>query len=316
MEDAKEGINMNREKRQFRRVFFALLAACLLLAGCAFSEPPSGGGNYDSSRTDVSPAGGKAYEEIDGNRPDFTEEDYTTEAFESYSELDGLGRCGVAYANICKELMPTEERGSIGQVKPSGWHTVKYDWVDGKYLYNRCHLIGYQLAGENANEKNLITGTRSFNTQGMLPFENEVADYVKETGNHVLYRVTPVFEGDNLLAKGVTMEAYSVEDDGKGVCFHVFVPNVEPGVVIDYATGESWEDDGAKDMENEEGSLDGENTREGQEREYVLNTNTKRFHLPECGSVEQIKPKNRKEYVGTREELVADGYQPCGSCKP
>lgn len=316
MEDAKEGIDMNREKRKFQRIFFALLAACLLLSGCAFSNSPSGGGTVGFSRTDVSLAGGKAYEEIDGNRPDFKEEDYTTEAFESYSELDGLGRCGVAYANICKELMPTEERGSIGQVKPSGWHTVKYDWVDGKYLYNRCHLIGYQLAGENANEKNLITGTRSFNTQGMLPFENEVADYVKETGNHVLYRVTPVFEGDNLLAKGVTMEAYSVEDDGECVCFHVFVPNVEPGVVIDYATGESHEDDGTKDMENEEGPLDGENTREGQEREYVLNTNTKRFHLPECGSVEQIKPKNRKEYVGTREELVADGYQPCGSCKP
>lgn len=316
MEDAKEGINMNREKWQFGRAFFALLAACLFLAGCACSNPPSGGGTFDSSRADVSSADGKAYEEIDGNRPDFKEEDYTTEAFESYSELDGLGRCGVAYANICKELMPTEERGSIGQVKPSGWHTVKYDWVDGKYLYNRCHLIGYQLAGENANEKNLITGTRSFNTQGMLPFENEVADYVKETGNHVLYRVTPVFEGDNLLAKGVTMEAYSVEDDGEGVCFHVFVPNVEPGVMIDYATGESREDDGAGSAENEDGPLDVENAREGQERAYVLNVNTKRFHLPECGSVEQIKPKNRKEYVGTREELVADGYQPCGSCKP
>lgn len=310
MEDAKEGMKL-------KNMFLALLVACLLLAGCAPLPLDAGGAGQDLAQAEVPSYDQRPYEEINGNRPDFTEEDYTTEAFERYSELDGLGRCGAAYANICEELMPAEARGSIGQVKPSGWHTVKYDWVDGKYLYNRCHLIGYQLAGENANEKNLITGTRSFNVQGMLPFENEVADYVRETGHHVLYRVTPVFEGDNLLASGVTMEAYSVEDNGDGVQFHVFVYNVEPGVLIDYATGESREDDGTGVMEDDaDGMEDGENAQEGQEREYVLNVNTKRFHLPECGSAEQIKPQNRKEYTGTREELTGQGYQPCGVCKP
>ena len=171
---------------------------------------------------------GNPYVEIDGNQPGFTEKDKTKQSFEQYSELDSLGRCGTAYANVGEDLMPTEKRGSIGKVKPSGWHTVKYDIVDGKYLYNRCHLIGYQLTAENANEKNLITGTRFMNVNGMLPFENMVADYVKETGNHVLYRVTPVFEGNNLLATGVQMEAYSVEDEGDGICFNVFVYNVQP----------------------------------------------------------------------------------------
>ena len=184
---------------------------------------------------------GSPYIVINNNLPYFTEADKNcTEAFESYSELDSLGRCGVAYANICQELMPTEERGEIGNVKPSGWHTVNYhEYVEGNYLYNRCHLIGYQLSGENANEKNLITGTRYLNVQGMLPFENEVAEYVENTGNHVLYRVTPIFEGDNLVASGVLMEAYSVEDQGAGVMFNVYCYNVQPGISIDYATGDS-----------------------------------------------------------------------------
>ena len=173
------------------------------------------------------------------NNPYFKEEEYTTDSFEKYSELDSLGRCGVAYANISKELMPTEKRGSIGSIKPSGWHTIKYDHIDGKYLYNRCHLIGYQLTGENANEKNLITCTRSMNTKGMLQFENMVTKYIKDTGNHVLYRVTPVFEGNNLVATGVEMEAYSVEDNGKGIKFNVFVYNIEDGIIIDYKTGDS-----------------------------------------------------------------------------
>lgn len=184
---------------------------------------------------------GNPYVELNGNVPYFTDEELTTTAFELYSELDSLGRCGAGYANICKEIMPTEERGSIGMVKPTGWHTVKYDCIADRYLYNRCHLIGYQLAGENANEKNLITGTRYLNVDGMLPFENEVADYVKETGNHVLYRVTPIFEGDNLVASGVVMEAKSVEDNGEGVQFNVYCYNVQPGVTIDYATGDSWQ---------------------------------------------------------------------------
>mgnify|MGYP000027207218 CR=1 FL=1 len=179
---------------------------------------------------------GKPYVVINDNQPFFTDADLTEEPFESYSDLDELGRCGVAYANICIDLMPTEERGSISQVKPTGWHTVKYDCVDGKYLYNRCHLIGWQLT---ANKQNLITGTRYLNIEGMLPFENMVADYVKETGNHVLYRVTPVFEGSNLVASGVQMEAWSVEDDGEGICFNVYCYNVQPGVEIDYASGES-----------------------------------------------------------------------------
>lgn len=190
---------------------------------------------------DIPEYSGEPYVVLQDNWPGFDAEDLTFEPVETYSELDYLGRCGVAYANICLEIMPTEPRGDIGQVKPSGWQTVKYDCVDGKYLYNRCHLIGYQLAGENANPQNLITGTRYMNVEGMLPFENMVDGYVEETGNHVLYRVTPIFEGADLVARGVQMEAFSVEDDGEGVCFNVFVYNVQPGVTINYATGNSWE---------------------------------------------------------------------------
>jgi len=182
---------------------------------------------------------GNSYVIVNDNIPYFKEEEYTTTSFEKYSELDLLGRCGVASANISKDLMSTEKRGSIGMIKPSGWHTIKYDHIDGKYLYNRCHLIGYQLTGENANEKNLITCTRSMNTKGMLQFENMVTKYIKDTGNHVLYRVTPVFEGNNLVATGVEMEAYSVEDNGKGIKFNVFVYNIEDGIIIDYKTGDS-----------------------------------------------------------------------------
>lgn len=193
-----------------------------------------------ASIDDIPVYSGQPYVVLNDNQPNFELEDLTTEEFELYSDLDSLGRCGIAYANISPETMPTEPRGEIGQVKPTGWHTVKYDCVDGKYLYNRCHLIGFQLAGENANEKNLITGTRYLNVEGMLPFENLVAEYVDETGNHVLYRITPIYEGSNLIAAGVQMEAISVEDEGEGVCFNVFVYNVQPGVVIDYATGDSW----------------------------------------------------------------------------
>ena len=182
---------------------------------------------------------GSPYVELNGNIPFFNEIEKVTDSFEYYSEQDSLGRCSVAFACIGKDLMPTEERGAIGNVRPTGWHTVKYEGIDGNYLYNRCHLIGYQLTGENANVNNLITGTRYLNVVGMLPFENETADYVKTTGNHVLYRVTPVFQGDNLLADGVIIEAYSVEDNGAGICFNVFCYNVQPGIYIDYATGES-----------------------------------------------------------------------------
>ncbi len=194
---------------------------------------------------------GNPYVELNGNVPYFTDEELSTTAFELYSELDSLGRCGACYANVCKEIMPTEERGSIGMVKPTGWHTVKYDCITDRYLYNRCHLIGYQLAGENANEKNLITGTRYLNVDGMLPFENEVADYVNDTDNHVLYRVTPVFSGDNLLASGVIIEAKSVEDNGAGVQFNVYCYNVQPGISIDYIDGQSWEDESSNTSESD-----------------------------------------------------------------
>ena len=250
---------------------------------------------------------GEPYVELNGNQPAFTPQERTTSAFESYSALDAKGRCGIAYACIGKELMPTEPRGSIGQVKPTGWHTVKYDCVDGKYLYNRCHLIGYQLSGENANDRNLITGTRYLNVEGMLPFENMVADYVKETNNHVLYRVTPVYDGANLLVSGVQIEALSVEDMGEAISFNVFCYNVQPGIGIDYATGKSWL---APDTDKPE------TTAPTNESTYVLNTNTMKFHKPDCTSARQMKPENKAEYHGAREALIAKGYAPCGMCKP
>ena len=182
---------------------------------------------------------GKEYVYIDENVPNFSEKDINTKSFEKYSELDYLGRCGSASANISKDLMPTTDREGIGMVKPSGWKTIKYDFIDGKYLYNRCHLIGYQLTGENANEKNLITCTRQMNTKAMLEFEQKIANYIKKTNNHVLYRVTPIFYDDNLVASGVQMEALSVEDNGKGIKFNVFVYNVQDKVEINYKTGEA-----------------------------------------------------------------------------
>lgn len=249
---------------------------------------------------------GSPYTVINDNEPEFEADDFSTEAFENYSELDDLGRCGVAYANICHEIMPTEKRGAIGMVKPSGWHTVKYpELIKDRYLYNRCHLIGFQLAGENANTKNLITGTRYLNVDGMLPFEDEVADYV----NHVLYRVTPVFDGDNLVASGVQMEAESVEDDGAGVKFNVFCYNIQPGIGIDYATGDSWVDDGNAVVENTD-------TDSAEQTEFVINTNTGKFHKPDCKSVKKMKAKNKEEFNGSRDELIAEGYEPCGSCRP
>lgn len=182
------------------------------------------------------------YYTVNNNIPSFTTNELTMGEFEYYSELDQLGRCGPAMANICINTMPTEERGEIGQIKPSGWHTIKYpEIIEGNYLYNRCHLIAFCLSGENANNKNLITGTRYMNTEGMLPFEIKVAKYVEKTHNHVLYRSTPLFEGNNLIASGVQIEAYSIEDSGKGICFNVICPNIQPGIKIDYLTGNSQE---------------------------------------------------------------------------
>lgn len=280
------------------------------------------------SLSDVPAYSGKAYTSVNGNVPYFTAAELTTTSFETYSDLDTLGRCGVTYACIGQDLMPTEERGSIGMVKPTGWHTVRYDdLVDGKYLYNRCHLIGYQLTGENANTKNLITGTRYLNIEGMLPFENMVADYIQETNNHVLYRVTPIFEGNNLLANGVLMEGYSVEDKGAGVFYCVFAYNVQPGIEIDYATGESKLADGAQQEEQKTATVTPTPSPEPEKQEpvtgseasqadYILNTNTKKFHYPTCSSVNDMKEKNKQEFFGTRDETIALGYSPCGRCKP
>lgn len=222
--------------KRARFLLSAALVVLAMLAGMWFSKENTA---PVVDLSDIPDFNGTAYVEVNGNVPYFTEEDMTTDAYETYTPLDALGRCGAAMSCIGEELMPTEDRGSIGQVKPSGWHTVKYDFVDGKYLYNRCHLIGYQLTGENANRENLITGTRYLNVEGMLPFENMVADYIKETGNHVMYRVTPIFEGNELVARGVLMEAKSVEDNGEGILFCVYVYNNQPGVEIDYLTGES-----------------------------------------------------------------------------
>ena len=254
---------------------------------------------------------GKPYVVINDNNPDFTEADMTTASFESYGELDGLGRCTTAFANIGKDIMPTEKRGSIGEVKPTGWQMAKYDNVDGKYLYNRCHLIGYQLTGENANAKNLITGTRYLNVDGMLPFENMVADYIKETGNHVLYRVTPVFSGDNLVASGVHMEAESVEDNGDGILFNVYCFNAQPGIAIDYATGDSHQDDSVTESSSQAAVSDSANVQT-----YVLNTNTKKFHKESCNSAKSMDASNKKIYTGSRQEIIDMGYEACGVCKP
>ena len=265
-------------------------------------------GSPEQSSFDLSqvPAySGEPYVVVNNNIPFFKDSDLTTEAFEKYSDLDSLGRCGAAYANVCQEIMPTEKRGAIGMVKPTGWQTVKYDWVDGKYLYNRCHLIGYQLSGENANEKNLITGTRYLNVDGMLPFENLVADYVHETDHHVLYRVTPVFENSNLVASGVLMEAQSVEEDD--VLFCVYCYNVQPNVTIDYATGESRASEDTNIQETSQST--GEQT-------YIVNENTKKFHLPSCSSVKDMNSGNKREFTGDRQELLDEGYSACKTCHP
>jgi DNA-entry nuclease len=298
------------------------------------TDVPTGEGTSAFSLREIPAYSGTPYTEVNGNQPYFTEEELTTQSFETYSELDSLGRCGMAYANVGQDLMPTEPRGEIGAVKPSGWHLVKYDNVDGKYLYNRCHLIAYMLAAENANPQNLITGTRYLNVQGMLPFETKVCDYVKNTGNHVLYRVTPIFDGDNLLADGVLMEAYSVEDAGEGICFCVFAYNVQPGIGIDYATGDNWAESSGT-YQSTEASVAEETPapqpetdtavqitpelsapQETQQTTYVLNTNTMKFHYPTCSSVDDMKEKNKQIYTGSRDEVINMGYVPCKRCNP
>ncbi len=331
------------KQKSLRRPFGLVLVLFLifLLPCCA---PQTVVTNTASSRPAVSTAegaysvdtvpdfSGDAYIAINDNMPYFSESDYKTEAYESYSPLDSLGRCGTALACVCRETMPTEKRGNISKVKPSGWHSVTYDFVDGGSLYNRCHLIGFQLTAENANDRNLITGTRYLNTEGMLPFENMVADYIKETNNHVMYRVTPIFDGDDLVARGVEMEAWSVEDNGDGVCFNIYAYNNQPGVIIDYKDGSSRLDDGVSDnskvnntskQTSKETSKQTSNQSSDQSsksasaeaaRKYVLNTKNKKVHLPDCESVGTIKDENKKTVRTTLSELESQGYKPCGNC--
>lgn len=301
----------NRKTNLFK--LFSLLLIAVLLSSCLYtayvendySAPDSpkteqSQVNYAYDLTDLPEFSGQPFVVINNNQPVFSEKELTTVAYERYASLDSLGRCGVTVASVGKELMPVTERGNISGVYPSGWEQAYYSFVDGEYLYNRCHLIGWQLTGEDANPKNLVTGTRYLNVQGMLPFENMVADYIKETGNHVAYRVTPVFTGNELVCRGVLMEAYSIEDEGEGICFNVYCYNVQPGVEIDYSTGES--------------RLAPKTETDETEQNYVLNTNSKKVHLPTCSSVSSISDKNKKDYFGLLSDLLNGGYTKCGAC--
>lgn len=312
-----------------KRAFPVLLAVLLaiLLSGCTQgigkkALPDSGNQEPVPGFTlaDVPAYDGQPSVSINGGAPFFSEADLARGPFEQYSDLDSRGRCGQAFALIGPETMPTAPRGSVS-VKPSGWQISKYGWIDGEYLFNRCHLIAYSLAGENDNPLNLITGTRNMNAQGMLPYEERVAAYVDRTGNHVLYRVTPYFEGDNLVASGVLMEAQSIEDEGAGINFCVWCYNVEPGVTIDYATGDNWASESgsvqsASASSEQSSELSAAQPSDGDINTYILNTRSKRFHWPDCHSVAEMKDKNKQEFTGTRDEAIAMGYKPCGECNP
>ena len=274
------------------------------------------------------------YVEIDGNTPSFTVDDATTDAFQSFSQLDWLGRCGTAYACLGPETLPTDVRGDISEIHPSGWVQYFYDFIEGESLYNRSHLIAHCLSGQNANEQNLITGTRHFNADVMEPIEAMVLNYIEQTGNHVLYRVTPVFEGDELVARGVQIEALSMEDGGQGVSLNVFLRNIQPGVAIDYATGNNWADEAATagswsasaaagaaplapiSAAATTSQADDASTDTPATVTYVVNKNTGKFHYPSCSSVPKIKAKNRMDSNQTRDELIAQGYAPCKNCNP
>lgn len=305
--------------KKFLNILLILIVSLSVLSGCSAGEnnffndlditaqSTSDYVNYDLSN--IPDYDGKAYVELNDNVPEFSKSEKTySESFEEYGKLDSLGRCTYAVSCIGKDLMPTEKRGSIGSVKPSGWHISKYDFVDGKYLYNRCHLIGYQLTAENANERNLITGTRYLNVEGMLPFENDVADYIEITNNHVYYKVTPIFEGNNLVANGVQMQAYSVEDNGQGISFNVYCYNVQPGVAIDYATGDN--------QAVASSSITSTSSDVSDKKTYIVNTKTKKFHNPDCDGVKKMSSSNKKKYKGTRDSLISNGYSPCQKCNP
>ena len=257
---------------------------------------------------------GNPWVAVNNNEPSFTADEITTVGYEFFSELDGLGRCGYVMACVGREMMPTESRGDIGHIKPTGWVQKQYDGnlVSGGSLYNRCHLIGFQLTGENDNKQNLITGTRYMNWDGMVEFENMIADYVKETGNHVMYRVTPMFYENELVARGVHMEAYSVEDNGEGISFNVYAYNVQPGIIIDYATGESWLSGEEGGNAGNEETPDNNSGEEGPK--YILNTSSKKVHIPTCGSVSTMVDKNKQEYNGELADILSQGYTKCGAC--
>lgn len=319
-----------------------LLALSLLLSACSFL-PGGNGPKSPVSLDDIPKYSGRAYVEINGNIPFFTEDEITTEDFESYSELDALGRCGVAFACLGESLMPPEEedRESLSSVTPSGWeydgksNNNKYDFVDGTYVYNRCHLIGYQLAGENANKKNLVTGTRYLNIEGMLPFENLVDDYIEETGNHVMYRVTPIYSGYNLVCDGVLMEGLSVEDSGEDICFCIYAYNVEPGVTINYFTGQNYlsseapeinnpggetgkdepETPGNENPDEDDSEWDDDILEGGESITYVVTTSGK-YHLPTCRYAESTKEENKTSFTGTLAELLLEypSHQACKTC--
>ena len=314
--------------------FLALLLLLFTLSGCIPGLTPSETtakpttpavtteGPLDAATlAEIPEFTGYPYVVIHDNQPFFEAGELTVESYEFFSELDALGRCGYAEASIGRDLMPTEDREEIGSVTPSGWagNNNRYDsdLVSGGYIYNRCHLIGFQLTGENANKKNLITGTRFFNVEGMLPFEDMVADYVKETGNHVMYRVTPIYRGNELVARGALMEAYSVEDAGEGICFCVYVYNNQPGITIVYATGENYLSNDPPPVTTAPVTQPPVTNEQGEEiGTWILNTSSKRFHDPDCGSIKSIAEHNKTEYTGVRQDLIDDGYVACGSCKP
>ena len=288
------------------------------------NKPESvGDDNSKAVSSEIPDYSGRPYVVINDNVPSFNKYELTVKGYETYASLDSFGRCGGAVASCGREIMPKpdEERGSISSVKPSGWVQAQYDCVSGKYLYNRCHLLGWQLSAENANKRNLITGTRYMNTEGMLPFENMVADYIRETGNHVAYRVTPIYDRTDLVASGVQMEAYSVEDDGEGICFNVYCYNVQPGVEIDYSTGRSWASESSEETtkkpvvvvttKEEVETTKQQNVITGQ---YVLNTNTKKIHKTSCHHINRMNESNKKSYSGSLGSLYSQGYTTCGTC--
>ncbi len=290
---------------------FLLITLCFLVLCCCANKDVIDNTSQSSEITSfniesIPEFTGSPYVVVNNNIPNFSAKDITDVSFEKYSPLDSLGRCSVAIACIGRDIMPTEERGSIGQVKPSGWQTVKYDGIDGKYLYNRCHLIGFQLTGENANECNLITGTRYMNVEGMLPFENMIADYVKETGNHIVYRVTPIFKENELVARGVQLEALSVEDNGEGVCFNVYVYNNQPGIRIDYKTGNSDKLSNSSETVN--------TSEQNLKQKLILNTSSKKIHHIDCSGAKTISENNKETYLGDIDILLSNGYTKCKIC--